>query len=180
MGVLEITLLVTPETPEEYISAVMKAFSNFRYKLIGRKEFTLNDIERVRMHKWPQYNAGDILLKIIQHYNPKLPRINFLLTTQDITVRPFNFVFGLAQEGCCAVLSSFRMRPSFYQMNISDDIVPKLLYKDTLHEIGHVLGLAHCHNKCVMNFSNTLSDLIEKHDMYCKRCKREISQWLED
>ncbi len=43
-----------------------------------------------------------------------------------------------------------------------------------LHELGHLLGLGHCVNYCVMRFSNNLLELDEKPDEFCEECKYKL------
>jgi len=41
-----------------------------------------------------------------------------------------------------------------------------------VHEIGHHLGLEHCHNRwCVMSFSPSVNDVDVKQKAFCNDCK---------
>jgi archaemetzincin len=74
-------------------------------------------------------------------------------------VAGMNFVFGLAHPGNAAVLSTHRL----------DSL--DLVNKEAIHEMGHVLGLQHCTNDCVMQFSNSLDEAKAKPATLCERCR---------
>jgi archaemetzincin len=46
-----------------------------------------------------------------------------------------------------------------------------MVAKECVHEAGHVLGMDHCKNNCVMRFSNSIEDAENKPDVLCARCK---------
>ncbi len=83
---------------------------------------------------------------------------------QDITCANVNFVFGLAMYHKAAVVSTFRLA------------TPVMVVKEAVHEAGHVMGLQHCKNRCVMRFSNTYEDALRKPDTLCDTCRRTIAR----
>lgn len=74
-----------------------------------------------------------------------------------------NFVFGVAHPGKAAVLSTQRL----------DSL--DLIKKEAIHETGHVLGLQHCNNECVMQFSNSLYEAKAKPATLCERCRSLVT-----
>ena len=56
------------------------------------------------------------------------------------------------------------------------DFVVQEESKEAIHEIGHVLGLKHCKNNCVMQFSNTLYEAKAKPSILCNNCKKIITR----
>jgi archaemetzincin len=88
------------------------------------------------------------------------------LTTKDLYVQSLNFVFGLALgEKKAAIVSMYRL------MQGSRATVAARVAKETIHEVGHLQGLAHCEDeRCVMWFSNTLAETDRKGAMFCSRC----------
>jgi archaemetzincin len=84
---------------------------------------------------------------------------------EDIYVSGMNFVFGLAQFHKGAVLSIYRLN--------SDELIEK----EAIHEVGHVLGLNHCNNVCVMQFSNSLLEAKEKPKFLCEKCKKMLKYY---
>jgi len=92
----------------------------------------------------------------------KKSEIAFWVINKDIYCKGMNFVFGYASYYKGAILSIFRL----YNQN--------LIEKEAIHEVGHILGLNHCRNQCVMQFSNSLSEALEKPSFLCESCKRKI------
>ena len=75
-----------------------------------------------------------------------------------------NFVFGLALPSLnAAVVFTERLRGERFEERLAKEIT---------HEAGHLYGLGHCENpRCVMYFSNTLSDTDRKGPYFCERCR---------
>ncbi len=101
-----------------------------------------------------QYNAIQLI--------PSIPRFSLWIVDKDIYVEKMNFVFGITMHGR-AIVSSFR-------------VGEKLIPKEVVHEIGHIFGLSHCKNYCVMQFSNSIIEAIAKPDMLCNECKRKFKR----
>jgi archaemetzincin len=58
-------------------------------------------------------------------------------------------------------------------MNLS--VFYQRIVKEAVHELGHAFGLNHCRNiKCVMHFSNSLSDTDIKTSHLCNVCKGHL------
>jgi archaemetzincin len=87
----------------------------------------------------------------------------------DLYAPGLSFVFGEATVGgCCALVSLARLRtegggdPALFRRRV---------LTETVHELGHVAGLAHCPDPaCVMFFSETLSDTDRKGCEPCQAC----------
>ena len=86
------------------------------------------------------------------------------IVDDDIFCENVNFVFGLAMFHVSAVVSTFRLG------------TPAMVVKEAVHEAGHVMGLQHCRNRCVMRFSNTYEDALQKPDTLCDTCRRLIER----
>ncbi len=84
----------------------------------------------------------------------------------DIYADTLNFVFGQAQvSGRVAVISIARLVDS-ERKKFRDRVA-----KEAVHELGHTFGLSHCSDpRCVMFFSNSLTDTDRKGKKYCRRC----------
>jgi archaemetzincin len=98
----------------------------------------------------------------------KAPK-NLLLTHVDLYLEDLNYVFGYAipQEGI-AIVSKARFRRD------SSRLFERLL-KTSIHEIGHLYGLKHCHDRrCVMHFSFDISDTDLKGSDFCIDCKNRL------
>jgi archaemetzincin len=92
------------------------------------------------------------------------------LVNLDLFVPQLNFIFGVAQPNRHALVALPRLSPTFYGLSDKPPLYLQRVNKEALHELGHVLGLDHCTNYCVMRFSNTLADTDEKPDTYCSAC----------
>lgn len=89
------------------------------------------------------------------------------VTDVDLYVEGKTFVFGYAFiRGRYAVISTARLR---------DGGAPRFLErveKETVHELGHTLGLDHDANPaCVMHFSRSLADTDRKGSRFCGTCE---------
>lgn len=92
----------------------------------------------------------------------------------DLFVPELNFIFGSAQYSGNAIVALPRLRQTFYGLPSDDDVFFKRTVKEIFHELGHVLGLGHCNNKCVMRFSNSLRDTDIKPETYCPNCLQRL------
>ncbi len=90
----------------------------------------------------------------------------------DVYADSLNFVYGLGEDnGNYALLSYFRLDERFYGREENESIFKKRLLKETIHEIGHVLGIDHCKNKrCVMSFSPNMLFVDRKATEFCRNC----------
>jgi len=106
-----------------------------------------------------QFSAQLLLDYVVERYKDGLV---FAIIDEDIYDSNYNFVFGLAYPFRGAIVSTYRLK-NFERIK-----------KEVLHEMGHVFGLGHCNNYCVMRFSNSVFEVDEKPDKYCENCYREI------
>ncbi len=109
-----------------------------------------------------QYNASKLLnylINIMSRVGSNEDVVSLWILSDDLYVESMNFVFGVAQPGNAAVLSMHRL----------DSL--DLINKEAIHEMGHVFGLPHCTNECVMRFSNSLDEAKVKPAKLCERCR---------
>jgi archaemetzincin len=121
-----------------------------------------------------QYDAG----RIISYYeNNEVNEQTILITSVDLFIPIFTFVFGLAKlKGNTAIVSTHRLQSEFYGLPPDNDLLLKRLEKEIIHEFGHLLNLRHCTNYyCVMASSNSADDLDIKSNHYCKSCLNYIN-----
>ena len=89
----------------------------------------------------------------------------------DAYVPPLNFVFGVA--------TPYNMVATIYLPQLkhfsSPEIFRERIYKEILHETGHLFGLEHCKiKKCVMSFSNSVYDVDMKTGKFCVKHYKTI------
>jgi archaemetzincin len=120
-----------------------------------------------------QYDASGIL----SHYDKKdfIGR-TILLTSVDLFIPIFTFVFGLAKlNGKTGIVSSYRLKSEYYGLPADENLLKTRLIKEIVHEFGHLLNLRHCPDyHCVMASSNTADDLDIKGNRFCKLCLSKI------
>jgi len=94
----------------------------------------------------------------------------------DLFAPVLTYVFGEAQlGGRAAVVSGHRLRPEAYGLPADDDVLLERLLKESLHELGHVLGLIHCPAPdCVMHPSTYAEDIDSKPAEFCTPCLRHV------
>jgi predicted Zn-dependent protease len=87
-----------------------------------------------------------------------------------------NFVFGQAHmNGKVAAIYLPRLRQEFYGTEKNEQLFLQRVVKEAVHELGHAFGLGHCPiHRCVMYFSNSISDTDAKTKDFCQNCRFEI------
>ncbi|HEY4442553.1 MAG TPA: archaemetzincin family Zn-dependent metalloprotease [Candidatus Elarobacter sp.] len=96
------------------------------------------------------------------------------ITEFDLYKTSHQFVFGSANEAQrCAAVSLHRLRSEFYGDQPDENALFQRLLKESVHEIGHALGLRHCYNaRCAMYYSNSVFDTDNKFSHFCDACER--------
>ena len=96
------------------------------------------------------------------------------VTEFDLYKTSHQFVFGSSSETQrCAVVSLARLRSDYYGDQPDENALFQRLLKESVHEIGHALGLKHCYNaRCAMYYSNSVFDTDNKHSHFCESCER--------
>jgi archaemetzincin len=96
------------------------------------------------------------------------------ITEYDLYKTSHQFIFGSASESHrCAVVSLHRLRPEFYGEPADENVLFQRLLKESVHEIGHAMGLKHCYNaRCPMYYSNSVFDTDNKFSNFCEACEK--------
>ena len=91
-----------------------------------------------------------------------------------------NFVFGQAHmNGKVAAVYLPRLRQEFYGLEENENLFLQRVLKEAVHEIGHAFGVGHCPiSRCVMHFSNSISDTDAKAKDFCQTCRIKIDDRL--
>ena len=125
-----------------------------------------------------QWKSNDILHWLSYKYNKPSSKATKILAICDFDSfsGALNFVFGQAYlDGSISAIYLPRLRQEFYGLKPNESVFYQRLAKEAVHELGHSFGLSHCTNmKCVMHFSNSLSDTDIKTSHLCNVCKGHL------
>ena len=119
-----------------------------------------------------QYNSSIILNELRTHALGAGGFDRFLgVVDVDVFASGLNYVFGEAYTpGKACLVSLWRLKPSFYGEAAGKDVYLQRVLKEAVHELGHTLGLQHCHrSSCVMRFSNSIFDTDRKQTLFCEQ-----------
>lgn len=99
------------------------------------------------------------------------------VTTLDLFVPVFTFVFGEAQVGGpAAVISSHRLRNEYYGLPPDPPALLGRLLKELLHELGHTQGLRHCADwRCVMSSAHNVERIDVRQPAFCSACAQALN-----
>jgi len=127
-----------------------------------------------------QYNSK-LIIKSLMQCCPRDTLRHMGVTSVDLFVPILKYVFGLAQvEGQCSIISTYRLRPQFYDNPSDPDLLMERVEKTALHELGHSFGLTHCRDRrCVMYSSTKIEDTDSKRVEFCGTCL-ELFRWNMD
>jgi archaemetzincin len=127
-----------------------------------------------------QYSSIEILRELATRCPPDADRF-MALTERDLFIPVLSFVYGQAQlGGKIALVSLARLRQEFYGMPPHAEVLWARLAKETLHEIGHTVGLVHCPDKgCAMSLATGLRQLDLKADALCGSCTIFLRETLD-
>ena len=125
-----------------------------------------------------QYHSTAMLRWLRTFYPQKLGYRRILgIADVDLFVPQLNFVFGEADRATrTSVISVVRLRDEFYGGLPDESKFLRRAAKEAVHELGHTYGLGHCDNpRCIMFFSNSLTDTDRKGPGFCATCKGLLS-----
>jgi archaemetzincin len=123
-----------------------------------------------------QYLSTEILATMTQRSTPDAWRI-LGVTLVDLYIPILTFVFGEAQlQGNCALVSAHRLQQEFYGFPADRKLLRERLLKESAHELGHTLTLAHCDDyECVMSASHGVAWIDLKASHFCSTCRSSIT-----
>jgi archaemetzincin len=131
-----------------------------------------------------QWKSNEILQWILDKHRPNKPttrtRTKILAICDfDAYSHGLNFVFGEAYlNGNISAIYIPRLRQEFYGLKADGCLFYQRIVKEAVHELGHAFGMTHCENtRCVMHFSNSLSETDTKESHFCDVCKHIIGNY---
>ncbi len=160
-------------------------FKNFIVSVdILPKMFPLDETDYILERQ--QYYGKSILRKLEYYVKSNKLFCTLGILDKDIfsiskNKKPYHFVFGLARtrkdldSPGVSIVSITRLREQFYNRRTKKKREQKRILKEAIHEIGHTLGLHHCDNDCVMQFSSSVYYVDKKPSKFCKACQKELN-----
>jgi len=124
-----------------------------------------------------QYLSTEILASMMQRTTLDTCRL-LGVTLVDLYIPILTFVFGEAQlKGKCALVSAHRLHQEFYGLPADPKLLHERLLKESAHELGHTLTLAHCDDyECVMSASHGVEWIDLKTSRFCGSCRASIGK----
>lgn len=153
---------------------ISREFENIKLTLDVRVELkTATSFQSSINKRRNQWNSFKILEWLNKFKADKETRILGMFDI-DAYSAGFDFVFGEAfYRGRIAAVYLSRLRQEFYGLKPNPSLFYERLLKESVHELGHVFGFAHCKNtRCVMHFSTSLHDIDRKGRSFCRSCTR--------
>jgi archaemetzincin len=107
---------------------------------------------------------------------PPVDGLRLVLTDYDLYKTSHQFVFGDAsEEHRTAAVSLHRLRSDFYGERSDDNLLFQRVLKESVHDLGHALGLKHCFNpRCAMYFANSIYEADNKQSHFCDACDKKV------
>jgi archaemetzincin len=123
-----------------------------------------------------QYNSTTLLRLLLDDPSDSTSR-TLGVTSADLFAPVLTYVFGEAQlDGRVAVVSIHRLRPEAYGLPKNEVLLFERLLKESVHELGHTLGLIHClDGSCVMHASTYVEEIDLKTAEFCANCERALA-----
>src|SRR5579864_738624 len=127
-----------------------------------------------------QYHSSEILQRMQALVRPQDWRV-LAIADIDLYIPILKYVFGEAQiAGPCAVVSIHRLRQEFYGLDRDDALLRQRLLKESVHELGHTLGLRHCQDyRCVMASSHAVEWIDLRETTLCDSCRSQLGSKLK-
>jgi archaemetzincin len=158
---------VAPDLIASFAQPVWEAF-DLTVELQGSREIPEQAWDPAR-----QQYSSEILLRELLTVRPRGQTGPILgVTGVDLCIPMLSFVFGQAQlRGTAAVVSTARLDPGFYGLPPHPEVVTRRLVREVIHEVGHTVGLVHCHHvSCPMSLATGVEGIDGKEAELCDGC----------
>jgi len=171
---MELKIIPFGTVPKELINAIAEELS-FSFNMLSE----ISEVMGLPKEFLNIFRHQFIADKILNYLSARFRGRILAITDEDIYSGELNFIFGQAElPGDVALISVHRLNPTFYRKAPDKKLLMERTVKESVHEVGHTLGLQHCDNeKCVMSFSNTIFDVDRKNKNLCDKCKNKIERF---
>lgn len=178
----------------ESILLTLKKNLDWFYKWLNLKTKILDEVISLTPTEYNptkrQYNASKIMKRLIKNY-VKEHHYPFLgVLEEDIYTKmddkELDYIFGLGHfpfekpnHAGLALISTARLKESFYLHKEDPKLFELRVFKEAIHELGHAFGLEHCEDYCVMERSKRIEHTDNKPAKYCELCSLKVEEFLE-
>jgi archaemetzincin len=160
------------ETDDELLARLRLDLTNAGFPVVGRG--TTLSINEVYDEQRGQYNSTKLLAALRNSPSERAgPGEKVLgVIRHDLFVPVLTFVFGEAElSGDHAIVSYHRLESERYGLQPDRRLLAERLLKESIHEVGHLFGLKHCHSpSCVMRSSTSVEEIDTKSAGFCMAC----------
>ena len=132
----------------------------------------MNGYSRTNQH----YNAHAVLDALhIYKQRHAMTELILLVLGDDLRTRTGAHLFGISRESVgVSIVSGTRLANEFWGLPRDDNLLVERIAREGLHELGHLLGLAHCSDaSCIMSNPLCFDDLDAKHSWFCHACTQK-------
>jgi len=127
-----------------------------------------------------QYYDAHAVLDALSLYKQRraMTELILLVLGDDLRTRTGAYLFGISRERVgVAVVSGTRLTNEFWGLPADDSLLVERIAREGLHELGHLLGLAHCSDaSCIMSNPLCFDDLDAKHSWFCHACTQKYKR----
>ena len=136
------------------VEQVLSAYFPLDVALAGAREPSAHAFDTAR----GQYDAEYLLKELDEAESENTDEaLSLWLIEEDISCAGYDYLYGAAGHATAVVSAA---RTGFGEN----------LHKEVCHETGHLFGLDHCHDSCVMNTSPGPGKLGGKPTSFCVGC----------
>lgn len=116
---------------------------------------------------------SSVILNKLQFLKASEDEFLVAITDEDLFTPTTDFIYSSSDKlAGVAIVSTQRLKPEYYGLPQSIEVLRNRTLKKTIHEIGHILGLDNCDDSnCIMYSSKEVSDIDIQSDRFCQRCR---------
>jgi len=141
------------------------------------EEFPSEVCNTLEKNELDQVNIKDLILVFRNLNKVNVGAIDIIIISRDLYHEGREYIFAATHIPTkTIVISLYRLMRTYSMDGFEDEnIIRRRVFKELLHELGHLLGLEHCSNsRCVMSFSPDLKSLDDKLPFFCSSCVNKL------